>query len=472
MKPRPYQEKVLEQLSEGGNTGLMAMGLGTGKTPSACWVAQNAGAKNILIVGPIRTEAGWEKHSRLILGQPLRVINSKKAGKANLAALLNKEQGVYFIGWEYMRSINSEKRFDGRAKKNKLKSIQHPFNGIEFDLLIADEWHRASNQTSLNYQVVSRIKAKHRLALSATPAGNKPSRIWAALNFLWPQRWGGYWKFAEKFFVKESNPFSDLGYTFGEEKRPGTVRRGAPCWVEVTAKDANPDMPEVVVERVKVPLTREQRHTYDEWANEALAWLDDNPVAIALPPTLDLRLRQVTLGQVSSRESQRLNKYGEMEDYYEIYFDKDCKSAKIDALLDILSDLPEGEPVVVWVHSQKFMTPLIHRLTKAGYKAVEVSGKSKGDYRDLINGKAQILCAQHEACAEGVDGLQDVCHVEVWLSQSNSVIINEQATGRLHRTGQTQAVIRYLIQAENTIDDKVFGRLQDSYDKLKESGLI
>ena len=52
------------------------------------------------------------------------------------------------------------------------------------------------------------------------------------------------------------------------------------------------------------------------------------------------------------------------------------------------------------------------------------------------------------------------------------LIINEQATGRLHRTGQTQAVKRYLIQADNTVDSKVIGRLTDNYNRLKASGLI
>ena len=51
-------------------------------------------------------------------------------------------------------------------------------------------------------------------------------------------------------------------------------------------------------------------------------------------------------------------------------------------------------------------------------------------------------------------------------------MINEQATGRLNRQGQTQPVNRFLIQAEDTIDDKVLGRLQERYDRLSASGLI
>ena len=101
-----------------------------------------------------------------------------------------------------------------------------------------------------------------------------------------------------------------------------------------------------------------------------------------------------------------------------------------------------------------------------------MSGRSRGDYRDLIDGKVRCIVAQHEAMSEGVDGLQRVCHTEFWLSQSNSLVINEQATGRLNRQGQTQPVNRFLIQAEDTIDDKVLGRLRERYDRLSASGLI
>ena len=90
----------------------------------------------------------------------------------------------------------------------------------------------------------------------------------------------------------------------------------------------------------------------------------------------------------------------------------------------------------------------------------------------MINGDVRVIVAQHEAMSEGVDGLQRVCHTEIWLSQSNSLVINEQATGRLNRQGQTTVVNRFLIQATNTVDDRVLGRLQERFDKLKASGLI
>jgi len=468
-KPRHYQERVLEGLANSKTpyTGLVGAGLGTGKTAMSVWNALGAfgdtiGEQTILIVAPVRTESGWRSHWKMLAGIDLRTLSGKKT-KAALAVwddLENHVPGVYFITWELMRSRNKEKRFDGRAKKFVYKSVPKPFYGIEFGMVIADEWHRACNHSSLNFQVVSRIRAKHRLALSATPAGNKPCNIWAALKFLWPNHYGGYWDFCEKFFKVEVNPWSAYGKDFSGERSPGMVRRGAPSYWEVSQAEANPELPGVIIHRVEVELSRAQRKAYDDLEQRALTFLGDYPLALSIPMELDLRLRQMTLGVPSFNEDGTV-------DYKE-----DCRSSKLDAMMDIIADLPEDEPIVVWVHSQKFIKAALYRLRKAGISSIEVSGKSRGDFQAMIDGKVRVIVAQHEAMSEGVDGLQRVCHTEIWLSQSNSLVINEQATGRLNRQGQTTAVNRFLIQATDTVDDRVLGRLQERFDKLKASGLI
>lgn len=467
--PRHYQERVLEGLANSKTpyTGLVGAGLGTGKTAMSVWNALNAFGDTIveqiiLIVAPVRTESGWSSHWKMLAGIDLRTLSGKKT-KAALAVwddLKNHVPGVYFITWELMRSRNKEKRFDGRAKKFVYKSVPKPFYGIEFGMVIADEWHRACNHSSLNFQVVSRIRAKYRLALSATPAGNKPCNIWAALKFLWPNHYGGYWDFCEKFFKVEVNPWSAYGKDFSGERSPGMVRRGAPSYWEVSQAEANPELPGVIIHRVEVELSRAQRKAYDDLEQKALTFLGDYPLALSIPMELDMRLRQMTLGVPSFNEDGAV-------DYRE-----DCKSSKLDAMMDIIADLPEDEPVVVWVHSQKFIKAALYRLKKSGIEAIEVSGKSRGDFQAMIDGNVRVIVAQHEAMSEGVDGLQRVCHTEIWLSQSNSLVINEQATGRLNRQGQTTAVNRFLIQAANTVDDRVLGRLQERFDKLKASGLI
>lgn len=482
MELRDYQRDAVEQVAAAGGTGLLAMSLGSGKTVTALACTQRALAEDetplaearTLIVAPLHTVDGWRRHVEEVWGLPLRECAATgKERKANLEALWDKdEMGVFFIGWSLMTARNKHKKKDARTGKMVSAPDTHAFGGALFDVVIADEVHRACNHKSLNSKVLCRIRSRRRLALSATPAGNLPVNIFGALRFLWPQRYTSVTRFADFFFLSKPNPFSESGYgkIYGEEKWPGRVRATTPCWVSVDRATALPDLPDVDIRRVAATMTRDQKRIYKQWQDKAIAWLDDHPVAVNLPVTLDMRLQQATLAQPIVMEYAPPTRTGGVKQT--ITFDKDAKSGKIDALLDILQDVGD-ERVIVFTHSRKFLKPLRWRLEKAGYRVEQVSGDDHEGWRTFRDNKeVQILLAVVSAIAEGVDGLQTDCHTEVWLSRDPSLVINEQAHGRLHRSGQTRGVVRYLVQCPGTIDDTVVGRLAERHRALTESGLI
>lgn len=482
MRLRDYQAAAVEQIAAAGGTGLLATCLGSGKTVMALtsagaslkYDAKEPKDSRVLIVAPLHTIDGWRRHVREVWGLELRECAAKgKEGKANLDALWDRqEKGVFFIGWSLMTARNKHKKKDNRTGKLVSAPDTHAFGGTLFDVLIADEVHRACNHKSLNSKVLCRIRAKRRLALSATPAGNLPVNIFGALRFLWPVRYTSFTRFADFFFKSQYNPFSDTGYgrIYGEEKWPGRVRATTPCWVSVTRQQALPELADVDIRRVAATMTRDQKRIYKQWRDKAIAWLDDHPIAVNLPVVLDTRLQQATLAQPIVMEHALQTREGGVKEV--VTFDKDARSGKIDALLDILQDIGD-ERVIVFTHSRKFLTPLRWRLEKAGYRVEQVSGDDHEGWRKFRDDHGvQILLAVVSAIAEGVDGLQTDCHTEIWLSRDSSLVINEQAQGRLHRSGQERGVVRYLVQCPGTIDDTVVGRLAERHRALTESGLI
>lgn len=481
MRLRDYQAAAVEQVAAAGGTGLLACCLGSGKTYTALtsagaslkYDAKEPKNARVLIVAPLHTIDGWRRHVREVWGLELRECAAKGADrKANLEALWDRnEKGVFFIGWSLMTARNKHKKKDKRGRMVSAPDT-HAFGGTLFDILIADEVHRACNHKSLNSKVLCRIRAKRRLALSATPAGNIPANIFGALHFLWPVRYTSFTRFADFFFKSQFNPFSESGYgkLYGEEKWPGRVRATTPCWVSVTRQEALPELADVDIRRVAATMTRDQKRIYRAWRDKAIAWLDDHPVAVNLPVVLDTRLQQATLAQPIVMEHALQTREGGVKEV--VTFDKDARSGKIDALLDILQDLGD-ERVIVFTHSRKFLTPLRWRLEKAGYRVEQVSGDDHEGWRTFRDDHGvQILLAVVSAIAEGVDGLQTDCHTEIWLSRDSSLVINEQAQGRLHRSGQKRGVVRYLVQCPGTIDDTVVGRLAERHRALTESGLI
>jgi hypothetical protein len=146
-------------------------------------------------------------------------------------------------------------------------------------------------------------------------------------------------------------------------------------------------------------------------------------------------------------------------EFANVIFRPNATSSKIDALKDIIRDLPDDEPLLVYVHSKRFVEPVVHQLGRTAVpwtgdvplatrmKLIDKLGKPDGP---------RIIVAVIAAISEGTDGLQAVCANEVWLSEEDNNILNQQAKGRLVRTGQTRPVNRWYIRARGTIDYGVY----------------
>ena len=483
VEPVEAQERAVRGLVAAGGTGLVSAGTGCGKTLMSLWTIDRTakeegvepGDLSILVVAPLRTESGWRRAVSQVWPDGevrFQTLSRKwKAEREALEALLGGEcsRGVSFIGWELLASVSKRKGYDARAGRVKSKASSRVLGGVEFDWVIGDEIHRACNFRTVTSQVLCKVKSRHRLALSATPAGGQPVNIYGALKFLWPRKYPGFTRFANTFFQSEPCYFGGpYSVTYGAEKRPGLLSKGHKArgeWQDMRIEEVAGALPPVDIRRVDCAMTAEQRRQYKQLRDEAVAWMDDHPAVVGLPVTRDMRLRQATLGQMRVRQGVR------GEDVW--LFDACSRSGKINVLLDILKDIGD-EKLIVYSPSKKFQVPLVAQLERAGYSCVRVDGEHKEEWKDfLADDGPQVLCAVIPAVAEGVDGLQRVCRHEVWLGLDPSVVKCVQAQGRLHRTGQTSTVVRWLLQCPGTVDtESVIPRLDQRYADLKVSGLI
>lgn len=461
IRPTWAQEREINRtvtaIRDGGGA-LLAWEPGCGKTYGAIWVAQKLNAaRRVIIVCPKRVIPSWQASIKIIIGQEARVLSrTTKAGRVNIEDMLNDEDGWWIVNFELLVSLG--KAVDAGKWPNA------SFSRISFDMVVVDEVHRIANHRTQSFRAVKALKSKHRLGMSGTPAGNKPVNIYGVLKFLNPDSVDrSFYRFADEFFVSEFNPFAVSPYAriYGSEKTPGMLRDSVgDNWSAMRGSEVFGDLPPVNVQRVVCGMRREQWRMYREFVNHRLAVMDGGASAASSAAVLDGRLRQITLGP--------LRIVGDNVEFEE------RGSSKIDATLDILSDLPHDEKVILWCHSRKFMAPLRKRLADVGYQSVELSSDYHDGWRQFLEPDGpRILCAVIAAAAEGIDGLQNVCNTEIWLSEDNSVILNLQASARLNRKGQTKRVNRFLLQCENTVDvTAVEPRLAAGYERLRESGLI
>ena len=443
MKPFPFQELDIQKLIDNNGTGIVATQVGGGKTLIAVEVAKRMQTGTNFVIAPKGThKRAWE---RTILEQIpnaiVRRVNSTADGKQAFLDLKSGVAGWYLISPEFFRGLT--------------------WSGIEPDLAVFDEVHRASNRQSQTAKTLHTLKAKRRIGMSGTIAGNKIDGFWSVLRWVHPEVSGrSFWAWVEKYCETKYDFFA--GKTVDREKVEGGIVKSIPCYIRHLKRDkccdlhpngVDHELPAIQEEIRTVELLPAQKKIYKKLEKDLFVWLGDNPLAVDAPVAVRTRLRQITLGvPMIDPETD------------EVTFADDCDSTKLNELFQIISDHPEGEQMLILTHSQKFASVTVKRLAKAGMTAFEWSGKATQKVRDqaledFIAGKVQFIVAVISAIGEGTDGLQEAANIVVWLSKDDNRLLNEQAAGRLDRRGQKKSVISYEIIAEDTYDEGQFSKL-------------
>jgi hypothetical protein len=421
-------EAVKRMIAEPTKACLNASLMGTGKTLMGVEVAKGIGAKTVLIVGPLNTFWGWHdtiQRQNDYKANGLNKIDSSKANSGNMYNLATGVEGWYFIGREYFRTKDWSK--------------------ITPDLVLVDECHFAQNRNSKSHKTLMKLKAGFKVSMSGTPYGNKFEGFWAVSRWLWPSYEKiipkSFWAWVDQWCNTEWSPFTQ--YNVMGEYKPGEFAKSLPCYIRLTPKE---DI-EVVQEVRYVDLVPAQKKIYDKFQTDLVVWLKDNPLIAEVPIATRIRLRQITLAVPS------LSPEGE------VYFEEEAVSTKYKALLEIIQDSPD-EHMFILTDSQKYAKIVANRLNaKFGEgSAFEWSGKASQKQREIakkafMEGDTKYIVAVIPAIAEGVDGLQEVCSTIVWLSKSDSNILNQQVQDRIRRRGQKEVVKVYDIVARDTYDE-------------------
>lgn len=447
---------VERMASEPTRACLNASDTGTGKTVQAVELARQIGAQTILVAGPVRTAdvANWKDTFKAQgLGFPFSRIDSTPAGAEAFASLKRGTPGIYHVGREYLGLSHR----DGTYAWSKVKP----------DLAIIDEVQFATNPKVWRTKGLFQLRnSKYRLALSATPQGNKFVGLWSVCRFLWwyekdakgqPiidtsfRRWCYVWATPKVSYSKDRDGNVQEHVAWTDEKYPGAFVAQLPCAVAATADFKVP----VDVIEVKLDLPKEQRDVYDSLEEKSVALVGEEPLTAPVALTLLLRLRQVTLGlpEIDS-------------DTGDLSFKVGRPSVKLQALRRVVEQECPEEKVLVFTSSRLFADTAADEVQSWGIGARAYTGTlSQSDrYSNLqafLNDpKVRVLVASIPSIAEGTDGLQRVCHTEVWLDEDLNGMLVEQAQGRLNRRGQTaDKITRYVFHALDTEDEGHFTKL-------------
>lgn len=480
-EPLPFQLADQKTLADNNYRALLAIEPGGMKTAAALMAHKNSGSNVTLVVAPEATHGtAWRPQAEWILGEEVRVVGNsgRKSVKDAMTDFKLGYPGVYAITPQLLTRMDT--------------------SDLMMDLLVVDEGHQLNNPGSKGQKAMQSLadKTDGRLFLSGTAWRNNFERSWSVMRLLWPElyrrgevaydnrflwmrdrmmseevmipprkwyptTWEKYRSLPEGYWRKNINGIPHIGEPgtakkWLNEEEPGRLLSEAPCVIihkkRETCCEFHPggfiDLEEPQVIEHVIELTPKQKTAIKDLEKTMLTYLEDNPLVVDLPITLQQRIRQICLGEPVVEDYTALDKEGEEVEKQRLRFEENCKSPFYTQLLEILEE-DEDENIVVYLESQSFAEVLVKKLNKDGIPAFEFSGKTKktrdADLKEFGT-KYRVIVIVISAGGVGLDGLQKQSRTEVWFERSLDNSNNIQAESRQDRYGGKGQVQRHILQ--------------------------
>lgn len=311
-----------------------------------------------------------------------------------------------------------------------------------FFMLILDEAQGIKNSKSLVTQHVQRIQAHHRLCLTGTPLENHLGELWSLFHFLMPGLLGEQKRFQYLF----RTPIEKQANT---ERREHLARRIAPFLLRRTKDKVAVELPEKVEMIRYVELEGEQRDLYETVRLTMQKKLRRDIAKMGLARShimiLDalLKLRQICC-------DPRLLKM-------KAAAPETIHSAKLELLMTFLPELlEEGRRILLFSQFTGMLALIEEELQQREINYVKLTGSTKDretPVRQFQVGKVPLFLISLKAGGTGLNltSADTVIHYDPWWNPA----VENQATDRAHRIGQSKTVFVYKFVAKNTVEEKI-----------------
>ena len=446
-KPHDYQRRAIDKIMETPACGLF-LEMGLGKTVIALTAASRLiydriDVFRVLVIAPLKVaEDTWsreaDKWDHLHDLKIAKILGTAKQRKE----AADSEADVYVINRENV--VWLEKEYPGRRWR--------------WDMVIVDELSSFKSRQAERFKALRRARPFMRriVGLTGTPNPNGYMDLWSQI-FLLDQgkrleRTIG--RYRQLYF----RPGKGNGYvTYEWLLLPGAdkmiQKKLSDIVVSMKAEDYL-SLPEQIENEIRIALPEKALRTYRQMEREHLLEIKDETITAANAAAVMGKLLQIAGGASYNDEGG-----------YSVFHDE-----KIKALSDII-DTSSGS-VLVFYGFRHERTRLLEALDKWNPREL----KTEQDITDWNDGKIQVLLAHPASVGYGLN-LQAGGHVIVWYSLPWSLELYQQANARLHRQGQTEAVIVHHLIASGTVDEQVIKALREKntgqtalMEALKERG--
>ena len=425
---RPYQEAGLSWLKfihDIGSGGVLADDMGLGKT-----------VQTIALLLAVKQE---EKHVRALIVAPTSVVTNWEREIQRFAPTLSV---ALWHGQGRKDQVDAVKDAEVVITSYALLRRDEEFlTSLDLTYAILDEAQHIKNPMSATAAAAKRMRAKRRLALTGTPIENRLSEIWSIFDFVSPGLLGSLDKFESRF----SRPIEAGDYKTAQRLRQ-TIH---PFILRRTKQEVAKDLPEKIETDQICDLTGDQRSMYLQVAREVRAQVLGEVERVGLAKSQIQILAGLTKLRQAACDPRLLGLPRE-------FTDED--SGKLVALRELISNAVEGGHKVLVFSQFVMMLKIIERAMKEDgvtYEYLDGSTKDRKERVDRFQAdpSVPVFLISLKAGGTGLNltAADTVIHFDPWWNPA----VEQQATDRAHRIGQTKVVTAYRLVAAGTIEEKI-----------------
>ncbi|MDB5813977.1 MAG: SNF2-related:Helicase, C-terminal:SWIM Zn-finger [Rhodocyclales bacterium] len=311
----------------------------------------------------------------------------------------------------------------------------------DYHLLILDEAQTVKNAASRAAGVIRKLDARHRLCITGTPMENHLGELWAQFDFLLPGFLGDSRDFARRW----RTPIEKGGDSL---RRELLARRVKPFLLRRRKDEVAAELPPKSIVLRTTELEGGQRDLYevvrsamDEKVRNAVAEKGFRRSHIVILDAL-LKLRQVCCDPrlLSLAGAQKVK-----------------ERAKLDLLMGMLPELvEEGRRILLFSQFTSMLDLIAEAVTAAGIPFVMLTGQSK--QREALVQRFQdcevplfLISLKAGGVGLNLTAADTVIHYDPWWNPA----VEDQATDRAHRIGQTKSVYVYKLIVAGSIEERI-----------------
>ncbi|WP_088103602.1 DEAD/DEAH box helicase [Halalkalibacter urbisdiaboli] len=317
------------------------------------------------------------------------------------------------------------------------------FSNLTWNGLILDEAQHIKNVETKQRRAIKAIHAKHRVALTGTPIENKLKELWSLMDVLNPTYLGSFRHFQEQFIRPiERDQDNKRLEQLQQLIHPFILRR------KKSDESLQLGLPEKREHVHKVHLSVEQAALYQAVVDDVLSQLEQ----VSQFERRALILRSLTkLKQICNHPAHFLK-------------DRDIEghqSEKWDALLELTDDIhAHNEKVLIFTQYKEMGSLITTELEKRFNQPVPFlhGSLTRSKRQEAIltfqeNKQIPVFVLSLKAGGVGLNltAANHVIHYDRWWNPA----VENQATDRAFRIGQTQDVTVHKLMTRGTLEERI-----------------